>query len=164
MNCVRHGPQRGFTLMELLVVMIVIAVIAATTGIQLTSGRSSVVADEAKRLALLIQSAQEQSVLEGRFFSVKFDSGGYRFLALNDKGELEELVNDPLFHGRSFPHGIVLGDVLINEKRQSKAGEGILLTPVGTMPPFSIDLEYKGNSWRVESRPDGAVIALTTDA
>lgn len=149
--------------MELLVVMIVIAVIAATTGIQLTSSRSSLVADEAKRLALLIQSAQEQSILEGRFFSVQVDPKGYRFLALNDNGELTKLVNDPLFGERLFPHGIVLGDVLINEKRQSKSGEGILLTPVGTMPSFSINLVYKGNSWRVESRPDGTVIALATD-
>lgn len=164
MNRGRTGLQYGFTLMELLVVLIILSIVAASIGVKLTLDSSSVVRDEARRLALLLQSAQEQAVLEGKFYSIKFNHHGYKFLTLNDKGELEEIKNNSIFGHREFAEGIVLGNVLINEKLSSQADQGLLLTPVGTMPPITISLLYKENSWQVQSRPDGTVIAMPADA
>ena len=75
---VRRSAEHGFTLVELMVTITVIALMATVTLWALPSpgGR---VADEALRLAGRIKTARDQAVVEARPVSLWVTAGGYGF-------------------------------------------------------------------------------------
>lgn len=72
----------GFTLIEVLVVMVLIGVMVSL--VHLTAGDSPArqARDEAGTLIQVLQALREQAVLEGREFGVHIEERGYRVMAL----------------------------------------------------------------------------------
>ena len=72
---------RGFTLMEILVVL---AVIALLTGLAVLSAGTtgSPVTREARRLAASLQLAADESRLQGRVLGLRFSEAGYGYFEL----------------------------------------------------------------------------------
>ena len=150
--------------MELLVVMVLLAILAGSIGSRLVVDSASGLRDEANRLAVLLQTTQQYSVLEGRVYAVQFDTDGYRFLALNEKNRLESIVDDSLFRPRLWPTDMAVDEIRVEDKPLAKSGAGLIFTPVGDMPQVSITLHHKQLRWRIESRADGTVSASSVDA
>ncbi len=162
MNTGRTG-HRGFTLLELVVVMVLLAIIVATAGINLLQRPSSVVSKEAERMALLLQTLQDQAILEGRIFAVRFDTDRYTFYHLSDKGSLELIQDDGMFRQRRFPEDVRAIEVQINGRPAPEEGPGIVVTPTGDLPIFSIVLEKDDYRWQVGTT-DGGIRFNPVDA
>ena len=77
---------RGFTLLELMVVMVLIGMLLGMVGLVGGTNPAQVARQEASRLARLIEQFRERAVLEGREFGVGFSLEGYRVLQLGEKG------------------------------------------------------------------------------
>jgi general secretion pathway protein H len=96
-NLLRQSKQRGFTLMELMVVVAIIAI--ASTGVMFAIPDASTTALErdAQRLAALLDSARAQSRASG--LSVTTDEGfvfeGIAKIKNAKTGEMEDLVKFP---------------------------------------------------------------------
>src|SRR3990167_5000413 len=56
----KGGGNNGFTLIEVAVVMLVIVIVLGIVSVNLEPDRDSIVRDEANRLALLLQTAQQE--------------------------------------------------------------------------------------------------------
>jgi general secretion pathway protein H len=152
------GQARGFTLIELLLVVAIIVVTVGLAGAQLMRGPGDVVREESERLALLLRSAREEAILQGRVFAFGAGRESYRFLRLERNGRLKVASADELFRPQRLPAGIVI-EALQIEGAGEAAQDGLVFLPSGELPAFRIVLRGGGARWSVVGAPDGTIRA-----
>ena len=141
--------SRGFTLIELVVVVLLLSIIIGMVAINLGTDDTSEVRDEADRLALLMNAAQQDAILDGQVLALTLEEGGYHFLRLNDAGTLAPIIRDELLRPRELAPGITVSAIEIagNEQQEQRA---ILLQPSGEMEDFSITLSKGTARWQIK--------------
>lgn len=94
---------RGFTLVELLVVMIVIgiAIAGASLGLDALRGRDSALA--AERLRWVLEASAERAQVRGRPIAMELLADGYRFSALDADGRWIAFDEPPVFAEKLLP-------------------------------------------------------------
>lgn len=145
----RRLAYHGFTLIELAVVMLIIVIILGVVSVNLEPDRESAVRDEARRLALLLQTAQQEAILQGKVLSVEFKSSGYSFLFLDDKNEFLPLPQDEVLYPRPLPQDIAISSVDIDGVPETKTPRLILL-PTGELPAFTVTFSRGDTRWQVQ--------------
>ncbi|RON10744.1 type II secretion system protein GspH [Pseudomonas brassicacearum] len=73
---------RGFTLLELMVVMVLIGVLLGMVSLATGTSPARLARQEANGLIQLLQALREQAVLEGREYGLRLEPEGYQVLAL----------------------------------------------------------------------------------
>jgi len=154
----RATRTRGFTLIEILVVVAIIVVIVGLAGIQLIRGPGDLVREESEHLALLLRAAREEAILQGRVFAFGAGRESYRFLRLERNGRLKLASGDELLRPQRMPAGIVI-EALKIEGAGEAAQDGVVFLPSGELPAFRIVLRSGGARWSVVGTPDGTIRA-----
>lgn len=75
----------GFTLVELMVVMVIIGLMAAAVMVSIPDPRGRVV-DDAETLAARMVAARDLAIVGGRDIAVQFDTAGYDFSERRNAG------------------------------------------------------------------------------
>jgi general secretion pathway protein H len=98
----------GFTLIEILVVLLIIGVLIAGTVLSLgVVGRDSALDKERERIAALMDYLRDQAALQNREYGVRCFVGGYEFVAFDARrGMWQRLEDDPMTRRRRLPTGI----------------------------------------------------------
>ncbi|MBT8091784.1 MAG: type II secretion system minor pseudopilin GspH [Gammaproteobacteria bacterium] len=109
---------RGFTLIEILVVVIIIATISSLALLSLgLVGDDRDLDRERRRLASLLEVAQDEATMQGREFGLEFLRSGYRFVEFDPfTSQWSEIQYDDLFRPRQLPEGMEL-ELYIEDKR-----------------------------------------------
>jgi len=126
-----HG--RGFTLLEMLVALVVMAVGIASASLALRPDDGRLLASEAERLALLLAQAREESELVGMRLAWVAAADGYEFLRRDmtvDGASWLVLRGDDLLHPRRLPAGFTIKSIEV-DGRPLAYGERVLLDPLG---------------------------------
>jgi general secretion pathway protein H len=98
-----YSFQRGFTLLELLVVVVIVAILFTYTTLAIRSNSpEEIIKEEAQRLERLIQLALEESILRGEEYGIEVFIDGYRFLRFSDNQWLP-LTQDKILRERELP-------------------------------------------------------------
>ena len=151
-------PTKGFTLVELLVVLVVMGIALGMVTVQLMPDSRATLRDEAQRLALLLENAGMEARASGRPLAWSAEKNGYLFWKKNDYGEWVRLEDDAMFRPRTLPDGIGIAEVTV-ESQALKPGEQMSLNAYSFALPFSIRLSGEHASASVTGSSTGAVSA-----
>lgn len=151
----RRVRDRGFTLIELMVVLLVLTVTIGIIGINLVNRDTDQVRDEANRFAALLQTAHDEAILQGRILAVHLDGDGYRFLGVDAGGRLVALEHDDTLRARQLPDGMTL-TVELDGAPVTGDRAGLLLEPSGQLPSFTLTFHLGDASWQTRSE-DGQI-------
>lgn len=102
-------PRRsgGFTLVELMVVMVIIGITLGMVSLNALPSSRQHLQDEAKRLALLLQLARDEAIVRNRLVAFEANSDTYRFIVRNDQNSWDQIVGDDLLRQRAFKNAPV---------------------------------------------------------
>src|SRR4030066_155169 len=148
-------PMSGFTLIEIMVVLLIVAITIGMVGINLQRGDNNRVQEEADRIVILLQAAREEAILQGQFFAVQFSADGYRFLRLNNKGKLELIEQDDVLSPRTLPDGVTLSFTMDGTVAETEAG--LILDPSGSFIPFVLTLHAGEATWQAHGLANGKI-------
>jgi general secretion pathway protein H len=74
----------GFSLLELIVVLVIIGVLVAAVTLSISDNRGDKLRLEARRLAARISLARDEAILTNQEFGLEITEEGYQFLVLDD--------------------------------------------------------------------------------
>lgn len=137
--------SQGFTLLELLVVMLIIGILLRLATLAIDSNPARLLEQEAKHLAALLTLAHQEAMLQGREMGVAVETTHYQFYLWQNTG-WQLLKQDDLFHPQTLPTGLqaalsldetplALGATLTEKPH-------LLLLSSGEITPFKITLSF----------------------
>lgn len=110
-----HAIQQGFSLVEVLVVLVIIGIATATIGLSLSPDPSRALRQEARQLAQLLSIAQTEVRIDGRLIAWSADDSGYQFSRgvwrqapgsvvpmVDTTGELDDFARDDALRRRNW--------------------------------------------------------------
>lgn len=101
-----HCANRGFSLLELIVVIAMMATLTAVIVPRLNiGGEKNQIKTESLRLAELMRRASEESIFKTRELGIRFTDGDYQFLKLDGDGRTGKWVayDEKTFRKREWP-------------------------------------------------------------
>lgn len=152
------GSRRagGFTLIEVMVVLVIIGIASAAVSLSVPPDPAAALRQDARELALRLAAAQQEVRLDGRVIAWAPRRDGYEFSrgtwtarpgsvvpAVTTAGELDRFAGDDALRPRRWRAGAV--DVV-------------------PAVPLLLTSEWVGTEQVIELRHDGRAIAVTRDA
>jgi general secretion pathway protein H len=104
----RASRHAGFTLLEILVVVLIIGILTAGMLLSLNfAGKDTQLETESKRLLSLMNYARDQAELQTRDFGIVFGQHGYDFVVYDVRtGAWRTVDEDDALHERTMPNGL----------------------------------------------------------
>jgi len=153
----RRARASGFTLIEVLVVLVIIVVVIGVAASKLLPTAGDRAREEAERLVLLLQTARQEALLNGTLYAFAADKRGYSFLRLDGRGRLRRVDDDELLRARRLAPGVRIVALRVEGSGDAQE-DGVLLSPTGELPAFTLVLEDADARWRIVGRPQGEFV------
>lgn len=152
MSSMINNP-RGFTLLELLVVIVIMMALAAVAGVNISAGRDSVsLQTSARQLVSTLRSARVKAITEGRETGLNLSSENDDFyMILHNKVEVMLPSDISIIFIRAVRHALVSdSSVIFYPDGTSSGGELILRSPAGSM---SVSIDWLTGKVMLDQKP-----------
>jgi general secretion pathway protein H len=161
----------GFTLLELLVVVVIIGIITSMAVISVNVlGGDHEMQQEAERLQAILVQAREDALLQSRDLGLRIDETSLEFLEYDGRNERwRAVLGDPLLRERTLPAGLRLRlrledrDVQLKPRQPATERDPIypqvILQASGEIVPFDVVFTRDGTDEqrRVSGTVDGRI-------
>ena len=140
-----RATAQGFTLLELLVVIIIVGVMVSAVSLTVGGNETRQLKDEAQRLTALIDIASQEAILNAREMALQVESDGYQFLVFDDEAKKWQPIEANTLRPRELPENIELS-VLVEGERAKTTRFGdpepsrVWILSSGEMSPFILTL------------------------
>ena len=104
-----YHSQRGFTLLELLVVMVIAGIMLGVVSLNSMPDQRQRLQNDARRIALLMQLARDEAIVRNSPVAFDADQDRYRFLVRN--GNVWEPLTEEMLREREFVMAPILATV-----------------------------------------------------
>ncbi len=155
---------RGFTLIEILMVVVILGIVAGVVVVSFTGAdRQRGLIREAKRLALVVEMARDESVLSGLEYGLDVLENGYQFLVYDIDRERWTALTESPYGAHELVQGVALdlfiGDFELDPARLfgsdglDDATPEVVILSSGELTPFSMEFvpRWDGLHWVVSS-------------
>jgi general secretion pathway protein H len=174
-HCVRIGRflvaqhARGFSLLEILVVMVILAVaVGAVTLAIAGAGGERVLAREAERTQALVEFACERAQLSGRDIGITLSQGGFRFSHFD--GGVWLPYREEALRARTWPGNLSVA--LVRDEQAVRLDKSfperpqLLCYASGELTAFRLDLALPdlARRYRLDGQGNGQVRLTAIDA
>ena len=144
--------QHGFTLVEIVVVMVIFAIIVTMATISIGDPQVKRMQQNSERVATLIQLAKEQAIFNSQDYALSLWESGYAFYVLRENG-WTAVSNDRIFRQRELPDGLAfnlyLDDIKVILAPEDKQKPQVFITSDGEISPFKLDITDQ-RDWRFQ--------------
>jgi general secretion pathway protein H len=147
---VRAAAARGFTLVEILVVVVIIALLVSVVAVRLAPDARQNLRAEAARLAALLAHAHDEAIATGMPLAWQGADSGYRFVRRAPDRTWQPLARDAAFRTRELAPGVSV-TAIETAARADGPAPAIVLAPTGVNEPFRITLALGPHRVRVSS-------------
>jgi general secretion pathway protein H len=152
----RCGGARGFTLIEVLVVVVLIAITAALVAVKLAPDDQHTLRNEATKLALLLEQARDEAIGTGSSVAWQPEQGGYRFAHRTPDRTWQPYAEDP-FRQQTLQTPVQMTGVEINGHLAGYQ-DLLVFSPVGGNPTFRIHLTVADARLRIRSDTPAEIV------
>ena len=150
---IHSTDARGFTLIEMLVVIAVLSITLSLVVVNLTRNESTYLEDEGRRLALLLEFARNEAIVSGQPLAWTASLDGYTFSRKPHGKSWVELDTDGMLVSRAWSQSSKMASLLI-AGLPSAIGDPIVFTTSGINLPY--ELVLAAGKWRVTLSGDQA--------
>ena len=141
-NSSTGSRQSGFTLLELLVVVVIMTVLAGVFVTRLDASPARKLMSEAERLVILINLAQQQAIMSSRPWKVTFLTNSRQYHFSKWTGKDFKLVEEPPYGGVNDMQLVAWSDLNVNAQAADEEIE-LFLFPSGEHDQFSMGLSLE---------------------
>ena len=136
--------QKGFTLLELLVVMVIIALFAGLIMLTVTPNDNKSLEREAKRLIHVIQLAQDEAIFQGIELGLNVQTDKYTFMRLQDHSWLPLASDREFKEYRINPAALISVEIenenIVKSQDEESPLPAIMILSSGELTNFKITL------------------------
>jgi len=147
---------RGFTLIEMLVVLAILGILSVFVALSTTPDPRRQAAAEAERLALLLEAALQEAQWGGRAMAWSADAKGYGFMQADAERRWVPITDEEMFHPRSLAEGMGVSKVEV-EGQALPPGALLQFPAASSTPLFRITLSAPQGMLILRSLPNGKV-------
>lgn len=149
-------PAQGFTLIEIMVVLVIVGILAVGLSLGLDSLRGRDEARAAERLRRVLEATAQRATTRGQPLAVELLADGYRFRQLSANGNWQGLEDPPVFAERVLPTGFAWGKLQRDGHSRPAAGQQLVF---GQRPPeYALELRTPNGDLRYTGKLSGEVV------
>ena len=143
--------SKGFTLVEILIVLLIITVVISLTVLTVNStGRDSQLDEESRRIEGLVGLLHERALLEGRDFGLRIEPAAYEFVVYDSRRDRWLMLDQEReFRHRELPKGVTFQLQLDSQTVVIKAIDRNMSSGEPPRPQVAIAASGEGTPFRL---------------
>jgi len=149
MEHTKVNKTAGFTLIEIMVVVVIIGLMAALLLVNLSRDLDRLARIEAERFLVIVNEVRDEAIISGESFFLLIDDGqaNYRFQAVREARV--STTDDGLLDRRSLEQGLELDWEVFEDVDDDTTQDRVLISPLGEITPFDARFVGEDNQYHV---------------